>query len=115
MPATGPPRPRVRSTAARDDSASNRLGEIDAKHSELLSAFLATTRSGDLNALTQLLGKRHASHDGRRPPGRSGAGCDRGCRSCGTFPYWRRAQLHNHLRSRYEISSVSTCGSIIVH
>jgi len=32
-----------------------RSSEIDAKHAQLLSAFLAATRSGDLNALTQLL------------------------------------------------------------
>jgi RNA polymerase sigma-70 factor (ECF subfamily) len=32
-----------------------RSGEIDAKHVQLLSAFVAATRSGDLNALTQLL------------------------------------------------------------
>jgi RNA polymerase sigma-70 factor (ECF subfamily) len=32
-----------------------RSGEIDEKHAQLLSAFLAATRSGDLNALTQLL------------------------------------------------------------
>jgi RNA polymerase sigma-70 factor (ECF subfamily) len=31
------------------------LGDIDAKHSRLISAFLDATRSGDLNALTQLL------------------------------------------------------------
>ena len=30
-------------------------GEINAKHAQLLSAFLAATGSGDLNALTQLL------------------------------------------------------------
>jgi len=30
-------------------------GEIDAKHAQLMSAFVAATRSGDLNALTQLL------------------------------------------------------------
>jgi RNA polymerase sigma-70 factor (ECF subfamily) len=30
-------------------------GEIDAKHRQLMSAFLAATRSGDLNALMQLL------------------------------------------------------------
>jgi RNA polymerase sigma-70 factor (ECF subfamily) len=30
-------------------------GEIDAKHSQLIFAFLAATRSGDLNALAQLL------------------------------------------------------------
>jgi RNA polymerase sigma-70 factor (ECF subfamily) len=32
-----------------------RPGEIDPKHSRLISAFLAATNSGDLNALTQLL------------------------------------------------------------
>ena len=31
------------------------FGEIDAKHTQLLSAFMAATQSGDLNALTQLL------------------------------------------------------------
>jgi RNA polymerase sigma-70 factor, ECF subfamily len=30
-------------------------GEIDAKHAQLMSAFIAATRSGDLDALTQLL------------------------------------------------------------
>jgi RNA polymerase sigma-70 factor (ECF subfamily) len=30
-------------------------GEIDAKHSELMSAFVAATQSGDLHALTRLL------------------------------------------------------------
>jgi|SRR5262245_2625051 len=32
-------------------------GEIDAKHAQLMSAFLAATRSGDLHALTQLLAR----------------------------------------------------------
>jgi RNA polymerase sigma-70 factor (ECF subfamily) len=32
-----------------------RSAEIDAKHAQLLSAFVAATRSGDLNALTRLL------------------------------------------------------------
>ena len=32
-----------------------RSGEIDAKHAQLISAFAAATRSGDLHALTQLL------------------------------------------------------------
>jgi RNA polymerase sigma-70 factor (ECF subfamily) len=30
-------------------------GEIDAKHAQLMSAFVAASRSGDLNVLTQLL------------------------------------------------------------
>jgi RNA polymerase sigma-70 factor (ECF subfamily) len=36
-------------------ASSARSGEIDAKHAQLLSAFVAATQSGDLNALTQLL------------------------------------------------------------
>jgi RNA polymerase sigma-70 factor (ECF subfamily) len=32
-----------------------RAGEIDAKHAQLMSAFVTATRSGDLNALMQLL------------------------------------------------------------
>jgi RNA polymerase sigma-70 factor (ECF subfamily) len=36
-------------------AAPARSGEIDAKHAQLLSAFLAAIQSGDLNALTQLL------------------------------------------------------------
>src|SRR5262245_39358669 len=32
-----------------------RSGEIDAKHAQLLSAFMAATRAGDLHAMTQLL------------------------------------------------------------
>lgn len=32
-----------------------RSGEIDAKHAELMSAFVSATRSGDLDALTQML------------------------------------------------------------
>jgi RNA polymerase sigma-70 factor (ECF subfamily) len=32
-----------------------RSGEIDEKHAQLMSAFVAATRSGDLNVLTQLL------------------------------------------------------------
>jgi len=32
-----------------------RSGEIDAKHAQLMSAFVAATRSGDLNGLTELL------------------------------------------------------------
>jgi RNA polymerase sigma-70 factor (ECF subfamily) len=32
-----------------------RSGEIDAKHAQLLSAFMAATQAGDLDALTQLL------------------------------------------------------------
>jgi RNA polymerase sigma-70 factor (ECF subfamily) len=32
-----------------------RVGEIDPKHEQLMSAFVAATRSGDLEALTQLL------------------------------------------------------------
>jgi RNA polymerase sigma-70 factor (ECF subfamily) len=34
---------------------SSRSNEMDAKHAELISAFIAATRSGDLHGLTQLL------------------------------------------------------------
>jgi len=36
-------------------AAALRSDEIDAKHAQFLSAFVAATRSGDLNRLTQLL------------------------------------------------------------
>ena len=51
-------RARAHVRAARPRGATAplvRSGEIDAKHSQLLSAFAAATQSGDLNALTQLL------------------------------------------------------------
>ena len=51
-------RARVHVRAARPRGATAapaRPGEIDAKHAQLLSAFMAATQSGDLNAMTQLL------------------------------------------------------------
>jgi RNA polymerase sigma-70 factor (ECF subfamily) len=51
-------RARAHLRAARPRGATARpahSGQIDAKHAQLMSAFLAATRSGDLNALTQLL------------------------------------------------------------
>jgi RNA polymerase sigma-70 factor (ECF subfamily) len=51
-------RARAHVRAARPRGAtppSPRSGEMDAKHAQILSAFVAATRSGDLNALTQLL------------------------------------------------------------
>lgn len=36
-------------------TASARSGEIDAKHADLMSAFVAATRSGDLDGLTRML------------------------------------------------------------
>jgi RNA polymerase sigma-70 factor (ECF subfamily) len=49
-------RAHVRSARPRGTAAPpTRSGEIDAKHAELLSAFLAATRSGDLHGLTRLL------------------------------------------------------------
>jgi len=51
-------RARAHVRAARPRGAAPpapRSGEIDAKHAQLISAFAAATRSGDLNALTQLL------------------------------------------------------------
>src|SRR5437763_78907 len=42
-----------------------RAGEIDAKHAQLMSAFVTATRSGDLNALMQLLASDvHVMTDG---------------------------------------------------
>ena len=48
-------RAHVREVRPRGATAPPHSGEIDAKHAQLMSAFLAATGSGDLNALTQLL------------------------------------------------------------
>jgi RNA polymerase sigma-70 factor (ECF subfamily) len=48
-------RAHVRAARARGATTPSRPGEVDAKHAELISAFVAATQSGDLNALTQLL------------------------------------------------------------
>jgi RNA polymerase sigma-70 factor (ECF subfamily) len=51
-------RARAHLRAARPHGAAApppRSGEIDAKHAQLMSAFVAASRSGDLHALTQLL------------------------------------------------------------
>jgi RNA polymerase sigma-70 factor (ECF subfamily) len=48
-------RARVREVRPRGATAPPRAGEIDAKHAQLMSAFIGATRSGDLNALMQLL------------------------------------------------------------
>jgi RNA polymerase sigma-70 factor, ECF subfamily len=49
-------RAHVRATRPRGATGPPaRSGEIDAKHAQLMSAFVAATQSGDLNALTQLL------------------------------------------------------------
>ena len=49
-------RAHVRATRPRGVTAPPaRPGEIDAKHAQLLSAFMAATQAGDLKALTQLL------------------------------------------------------------
>jgi RNA polymerase sigma-70 factor (ECF subfamily) len=49
-------RARAHARAARPRGANPPpAGEIDAKHVQLMSAFVAATQSGDLNALTQLL------------------------------------------------------------
>ena len=47
--------PRARRKAARRHHPSSRSGEVNARHAQLMSAFVAATRSGDLNALTQML------------------------------------------------------------
>src|SRR5439155_17475915 len=48
-------RAHVRAARPRGATAPPRSGEIDAKHAQLLFAFMAATQSGDLNTLTQLL------------------------------------------------------------
>lgn len=50
-------RAHVRDTRPRGATTpmASRSNEMDAKHAELISAFIAATRSGDLNGLTQLL------------------------------------------------------------
>lgn len=48
-------RAHVRDTRPRGATTPSRSSEMDAKHAELISAFIAATRSGDLNGLTQLL------------------------------------------------------------
>ena len=52
-----PARARAHGRAVRPRGATApvRSGEIDAKHEQLLSAFMAATRSGDLDALMRLL------------------------------------------------------------
>jgi RNA polymerase sigma-70 factor (ECF subfamily) len=48
-------RAHVRGARPRGATTPQRPGEIDAKHAQLLSAFMAATQSGDLHAMTQLL------------------------------------------------------------
>jgi RNA polymerase sigma-70 factor (ECF subfamily) len=48
-------RAHMRAVRPRGATAPLRSDEIDAKHAQLMSAFLAATGSGDLHALTQLL------------------------------------------------------------
>jgi len=48
-------REHVRAVRPRGANESLRSGNVEAKHEQLLSAFVAATRSGDLNGLTALL------------------------------------------------------------
>jgi RNA polymerase sigma-70 factor (ECF subfamily) len=48
-------RSHVREVRPRGAIAPERSGGMDAKHAQLMSAFVAATRSGDLDALTHLL------------------------------------------------------------
>ena len=48
-------RGHVRAVRPRGTAPAARSGEIDAKHAQLMSAFVAATTSGDLHVLTQLL------------------------------------------------------------
>ena len=57
MPAACRARTRARAhvRTVRPRGTGARSGELDAKHEQLIAAFVAATRSGDLHALTQLL------------------------------------------------------------
>lgn len=58
-------RVHVREVRPRGTAPPAHAGEIDAKHQQLLSAFVAATRSGDLNALTKILASDvHVETDG---------------------------------------------------
>ncbi len=48
-------RDHVRALRPRGATPPPRSGELDAKHAQLLSAFVAATETGDLNALTHML------------------------------------------------------------
>ena len=48
-------RAHVRGARPRGATTPQHPGEIDAKHAQLLSAFIVATQAGDLNALTQIL------------------------------------------------------------
>jgi RNA polymerase sigma-70 factor (ECF subfamily) len=48
-------RAHVRAARPRGVTPPRPSGQVDARHAELLSAFVAATRSGDLTALTQML------------------------------------------------------------
>ena len=50
-------RAHVRDARPRGAAVAPHSGEIDAKHEQLISAFLAATRSGDLHGLTRLLAR----------------------------------------------------------
>jgi RNA polymerase sigma-70 factor (ECF subfamily) len=51
----GRARAHVRAARPRGATTPPRPGEIDAKHAQLMTAFVRATRSGDLEALTRLL------------------------------------------------------------
>jgi RNA polymerase sigma-70 factor (ECF subfamily) len=48
-------RAHVRAVRPRGATTPARAGEVETKHAELISAFVAATRSGDLDGLTQML------------------------------------------------------------
>jgi RNA polymerase sigma-70 factor (ECF subfamily) len=48
-------REHVRTARPRGATSLPRSGQVDAKHAQIMSAFIAATASGDLDALTQLL------------------------------------------------------------
>ena len=48
-------RAHVRASRPRGVTSAGRSTDVDAKHADLMSAFVAATRSGDLDALTRML------------------------------------------------------------
>ena len=68
-----------------------RAGEIDPKHAELMSAFVAATRSGICKADTAARGRR-PRRDRRRRQSSGGAERARGGRPRCAIPDWRHAQ-----------------------
>ena len=82
------PRARVRPRGATPPCAS---GRVPPRHAQLAVAFVAASRSGDLNRL-RTARERRARRDRRRRQGAGRAKRARGRRARGALPDWRCAQ-----------------------